>query len=73
MHNFFGIVAFMVDHISDTVFTEKKIYTPKPLLFNVHVPSRLYLEQHGEEWGELITTQTLIDAKPWWVVTPKNE
>ena len=34
---------------------------------------RLFLEQHGEEWGELISKQTLMDAKPWWVVTPQNE
>ena len=34
---------------------------------------RLFLSHHGEEWGDLITKKTLIESKPWWVVTPKNE
>jgi len=34
---------------------------------------RLFLDQHGDEWGELITKETLINSKPWWVVSPQNE
>ena len=31
---------------------------------------RLFLAQHGDEWGDVITKETLISSKPWWVVTP---
>jgi len=34
---------------------------------------RLFLDQHGDEWGELITKETLINSEPWWVVSPQNE
>ena len=33
---------------------------------------RLFCEQN-EEWAELITIQTLMEFKPWWVAEPKPE
>ena len=33
---------------------------------------RLFCEEESE-WTELITLATLMDSKPWWVVTPTQE